>query len=61
MSYMGTLIRDLAKIEHKEKETQRKLSKLRISLFLSFSFSLSWKFWPQIVGKYASFAFLVYV
>ena len=64
MSYMGTLRRDLAKLEHEEKRDTEKAFKnkhLIISFFLRFSFSLSWKFWPQLVCKYASFPFLVYM
>ena len=31
------------------------------SFFFVFTFSLSWNFWSQLGGEYASFAFLVYV
>ena len=60
---MGELRRDLAKLEHEEKDTEEafKTKHLIISFFLRFSFSLSWKFWTQLVGTYALFAFLVYV
>ena len=60
---MGTLWHDLARLEHEEKETQKKLSKtayLIIFFFFGFYFSLSCTFCPQLGGMYASFSFLVY-
>ena len=61
-----TLQNNLAQLEGKEKETQEKLSKLNqqchhFSFFFVFVFSLSGKFWPQLVCEYGSFAFLAYV
>ena len=52
--------------EIKKRNIQEKLSKANdfIVFFFSvfcFIFSLPWKFWPQLDGKYASFASLVYV
>ena len=65
ITYMGTLRRGLVKLEHEEKQTQKKLSKLNISLFLFFFVSLSHFHGNfglmQLDGKNASFAFLGYV
>ena len=57
MTYKETLWSDFPKLERKEKEMQR----VAILLFLlSLCFTLaSMEIWPQLVGKYPSFAFVV--
>ena len=49
---------DTKKTRHTEEAFKTK--HLIISFFFfAFTFSLSWKFWPELVGKYVSFVFLV--
>ena len=46
----------------KKRRTEEAFKNKHLYIFsLCFSFSLSWKFWPHLAGKYASFAFVVYV
>ena len=64
LSYMEMYIDNLLYLHSKEKEIENSFLKLTICLFLlflCFIFSLSWKFWPQLDSKYASFLNIISV
>ena len=59
-----TRIDNLLYQESKENEIENSFVKLTICLFLlflCFIFALSWKFWPQLDSKYASFSNIISV
>ena len=58
---MGTTRLNLSRTRRKKDTEEAFKNKHLIIFFLRFSFSLSWKFSHHLVGKYSSFAFLVYV
>ena len=55
---------ELKKVKCKEKKIQNSFPKLTICLYLLFlclMFSLPWKYWPKLGGKYGSFLNVVSV